>query len=409
MSNHQDAFRSPQRDTRMEGMYRQEQSPYAPPAHHGDAQRSLSYPENHAPQPIRYTSAPHPYPPYHPMMAPTPSSDSSFATYPPPPFPYAVHHPSFESHASGGPTPYVTYSYGAPPPPHATVIAYPHYPPWAMPPKIQYIQKIEPEDVLCGRGGATNSHSGNRAFRLLVKRHQDRYLKAKKRDKPAVASHIVELIRERGGRFLRKCDSTPQGNVLWVDIGDVRAREKTCQALREGAPELRRRKSKSFDDKEKVKRKDSSDEESLAEGDGGGVDRRDVDPPRKDKSEQEDKSRAGAAESADARDDNEGSRGERSPATTEEQKEPLVIRPSARLMKRSTTTEITMAELTPREREMYLRDFLPPDATMRVSDGSKQRQVIRIAQHYEPVAEGDDDDDDSMMDKDDDDEWEEEE
>jgi hypothetical protein len=31
------------------------------------------------------------------------------------------------------------------------------------------------------------------------------------------------------------------GQVIWVDIGDDRAREKTCQALREGAPEIRKK------------------------------------------------------------------------------------------------------------------------------------------------------------------------
>lgn len=310
----------------------------------------------------------------------------------------------------------MTYSYG---PAATTVIAaYPHtqYPPWMMPPpKIEYIEKIEPQDVLCGRGGATNSHSGNRAFRLLVKRHQDRYLRAKKRDKPSVASYIVELVRDRGGRFLRRCDTTPQGNVLWVDIGDDRAREKTCQALREGAPEIRRRRSKSFE--EKMKRKDTAttdeeEEESSTEQDGssgGDMDMKgrdkDVESPKKKAKQVEElerKSEATAVPKTDARDDSEGTRDD-GPLAEEKTKEPPVIRPSARLMKRSTTMEITMAELTPKEREMYLRDFLPPDATTK--GGPKRREVIRIARHYTPVAEGDDDDDSSMMEKDDDD-WE---
>ena len=159
---------------------------------------------------------------------------------------------------------------------------------------------------------------------------------------------------------------------------------KTCQALREGAPELRRRRSKSFE--EKVKRKDT-DEESLTDrGDNGS---RDADSPLKERSV--DKHQAMAE--SDARDDCEESRGELVPV--EKKEPPPVIRPSARLMKRSTTMEITMEELTPMEREMYLRDFLPPDSAMR--SGSKQREVYRIARHYEPVAE-----DESLMDRDDD-------
>ena len=31
---------------------------------------------------------------------------------------------------------------------------------------IQYIRDIKPSDVLCGRGGATNSHSGKRLLIL---------------------------------------------------------------------------------------------------------------------------------------------------------------------------------------------------------------------------------------------------
>jgi hypothetical protein len=124
------------------------------------------------------------------------------------------------------------------------------------PAAVEYITDLGPHDVLSGRGGATNSYRGNRAFRTLVKEYQDRYLRAKKRDKPAVASLIVETIRQRGGRFLRresnhfrrqnhhvtdaKGSSVGGSMIHWVDIGDDRAREKTCQALREGAPELRR-------------------------------------------------------------------------------------------------------------------------------------------------------------------------
>jgi hypothetical protein len=70
-------------------------------------------------------------------------------------------------------------------------------------------------------------------------------LKAKKKDKPAVAATIVQIIREKNGRFLKRIDKVGSGQVLWIDIGDEKAKEKTCQALREGAPEIRR-KRKSF-------------------------------------------------------------------------------------------------------------------------------------------------------------------
>lgn len=58
-----------------------------------------------------------------------------------------------------------------------------------MPPlrNVSWFEK-PPHNVVNFLGGATNSHSGNRSFRTLVKRYQDQYLHAKKREKPAVAS-----------------------------------------------------------------------------------------------------------------------------------------------------------------------------------------------------------------------------
>jgi hypothetical protein len=91
-------------------------------------------------------------------------------------------------------------------------------------------------DVLCGRGGLTNNHPGNVFFRKLVRIKQESYLMASKREKTGVAREIVDLIRslDPPGRFLKK-----DPNNAWVEIGDRKAREKTSQALREGAPELR--------------------------------------------------------------------------------------------------------------------------------------------------------------------------
>jgi hypothetical protein len=97
---------------------------------------------------------------------------------------------------------------------------------------------ISQNDVLCGRGGLTNHHPGNVFFRRLVRIKQESYLLASKREKAGVAKEIVELVRslDPPGRFLKK-DQRNSG--VWVEIGDRKAREKTSQALREGAPELR--------------------------------------------------------------------------------------------------------------------------------------------------------------------------
>mmetsp|Transcript_21370 Transcript_21370/g.29741 ORF Transcript_21370/g.29741 Transcript_21370/m.29741 type:complete len:466 (-) Transcript_21370:248-1645(-) len=97
---------------------------------------------------------------------------------------------------------------------------------------------INQSDVLCGRGGLTNHHAGNMFFRRLVRLKQEAYLLASKREKAGVARDIVDSIRQLQppGRFLKKDAKNPN---TWIEIGDRKAREKTSQALREGAPELR--------------------------------------------------------------------------------------------------------------------------------------------------------------------------
>lgn len=91
-------------------------------------------------------------------------------------------------------------------------------------------------DVLSGRGGESNHHTGNVRYRNLVKAMQLEYLSAKRRDKPLIARKIVEIIRSGNppGRFLKR-----NGEGNWEEISVTKAREKTSQALRENAPEIR--------------------------------------------------------------------------------------------------------------------------------------------------------------------------
>lgn len=106
------------------------------------------------------------------------------------------------------------------------------------------VDVYQPEEWHChslvydslGRGGGTNVHPGNRNFRDLINLHRRAYLKARKNDKPAISRAIVRSIRETTGRFLKKDDKTG----LWFEIGDDAAREKTSQALRQRAPEMRK-------------------------------------------------------------------------------------------------------------------------------------------------------------------------
>ena len=67
-----------------------------------------------------------------------------------------------------------------------------------------------PNDILLGRGGGTNQHSGNVKFRKLVATHKLRYLAATKADKPSVARDVVREWRSMDppGRFLAKVDGS---------------------------------------------------------------------------------------------------------------------------------------------------------------------------------------------------------
>jgi hypothetical protein len=85
-------------------------------------------------------------------------------------------------------------------------------------------------DVLCGRGGATNNHVGNKHFRAIVAEYQTEYLEARKEEKAVIARRIVARVRENGGRFLKRDDATS----MWVEVSVEKSVAKTSQALREG-------------------------------------------------------------------------------------------------------------------------------------------------------------------------------
>ena len=85
-------------------------------------------------------------------------------------------------------------------------------------------------DILCGRGGRSNHHPGNKKYRHVV-----RVMKASYRNidtksaKTDVSRAIVEHVYDYGGRFLKQDKATGKYHVL----SPVEARKKTSQALRE--------------------------------------------------------------------------------------------------------------------------------------------------------------------------------
>jgi hypothetical protein len=100
-------------------------------------------------------------------------------------------------------------------------------------PKIQgddaQVGGLKNDDVLCGRGGGTNAYVGNIRFRAVVAQHQPRYLVCRRADKEVIAAEIVQIIHQRGGRFLSKNEAGQ-----WEEVTEKKAINKASQALREG-------------------------------------------------------------------------------------------------------------------------------------------------------------------------------
>jgi hypothetical protein len=82
--------------------------------------------------------------------------------------------------------------------------------------------------VICGRGKQSYAHAGNHRFRMLATMFVKKYSHAnRKKDKSAIVSDIVVMIRKAGGIFCR----LEKG--VWFEVGDHSAREKTSTLLRD--------------------------------------------------------------------------------------------------------------------------------------------------------------------------------
>lgn len=93
-----------------------------------------------------------------------------------------------------------------------------------------YIDSIKDWDVLCGRGGKSNHHPGNKRYRQVVGEMKMHYRRTEAKNiKTDLSRAIVEHVCGYGGRFVKKDAKTDRYYVL--TRGE--ARKKTSQALRE--------------------------------------------------------------------------------------------------------------------------------------------------------------------------------
>jgi hypothetical protein len=125
--------------------------------------------------------------------------------------------------------------------------------------------ELQGNDIVCGRGAPSNSQHGNQLFKDLVEEHQTSYLYGKRADKPKIAMHLMDEVKARGGRFVRRVKTASNGRSFgWEVLEEKRSYEKVCQALRDGAPEHRRKMLASTKIREDLKRDDEVTSESPA-------------------------------------------------------------------------------------------------------------------------------------------------
>ena len=87
-------------------------------------------------------------------------------------------------------------------------------------------------DVVCGRGTKYCNHPGNQTYHALVKYFITDYACARRKvDKTEVSKAIVDAVNNASppGRFLTKS----KGSKTFRELGNLKAREKTSQLLRE--------------------------------------------------------------------------------------------------------------------------------------------------------------------------------
>ncbi|CAB9528301.1 Transcriptional regulator [Seminavis robusta] len=101
-------------------------------------------------------------------------------------------------------------------------------------------------DVMLGRGGESNYHSGNLAFREFVKQFREEYQAAPRYKKPEIAMKVVQHWRNLNppGRFLTRTNPD-NADSLWHDVDDKLATKRALKNLGESDRRTRNRRGSS--------------------------------------------------------------------------------------------------------------------------------------------------------------------
>lgn len=185
--------------------------------------------------------------------------------------------------------------------------------------------------------------------------------------------------------------------MVWVDIGNERAREKTCQALREGAPELRRarRKRRQVHLSSSSTFEDDDEDESVGVSNKNEIVEEDWISSMKSFDGQSNKTRP---ESGDNSEEESCRREGRDDVEVGGSYE---IRPSVKLLKSDVSERIFLHELPNKEQALYTSSFVPP----RSSTERKSSRNKTIYPRARPIAEEVDSSEATMESIKDDDAW----
>jgi hypothetical protein len=134
-------------------------------------------------------------------------------------------------------------------------------------PEVKTDFQLSDFSVICGRGGDSFNHIGNRRFRILASMFIERYSRANsKTAKTVIVSEIIEVIHQADGNF---CKFT-KGE--WVEVTDHHAREKVSALLRDllhtqyrssAKAKIARRKTVKTEIRKKKKQKKQSDQKLV--------------------------------------------------------------------------------------------------------------------------------------------------
>merc|ERR1712176_341218 len=98
--------------------------------------------------------------------------------------------------------------------------------------RIEYIEKVGPYDIICGRNNGAHNWVGNRRFRVTIMMNLKKYTEAPTREeKTHVIKSVIDLLLDKdgvGARFIKKV-----GEGMYERLRDKQIREKVGHAFRD--------------------------------------------------------------------------------------------------------------------------------------------------------------------------------